>query len=72
MINQEYFEKQMKQLVDNNNFNTVSILNWYRNAYFREPNTTERGIVAYEINNVFAFLNEKGYMEELKEYIKGE
>ena len=35
------------------------ILNYYRNLYYNDGNTTERGIVANAINDVIVKLNRK-------------
>ena len=62
-----------KELAENaeNNFakevylhdmNTLEILNWYRNLYYKESRTTERGIMAEAINDLFMH-----YSIELKE-----
>ena len=53
-----------KELAENaeNNFakevylhdmNTLEILNWYRNLYYKEGRTTERGIMAEALNDLF-------------------
>lgn len=31
----------------------LDILNWYRNLYYKENDTTERGIMARAINDLF-------------------
>lgn len=57
-----------KELAENaeNNFakevylhdmNTLEILNWYRNLYYKENRTTERGIIAEAINDLFMHYN---------------
>lgn len=39
---------------------SVEILNYYRNLYYREPNTTEQGIVAWAINDILPkYVNEQ-------------
>lgn len=40
------FEEQAKGM------NSTEILNLYRNFYFREPNHTEQGLVAWAINDI--------------------
>lgn len=41
-------------VVDGEITETVDILNWYRNLYYKEPNHSERGIMANAINDLFA------------------
>lgn len=39
---------------------SVEILNYYRNLYHAEPNTTEQGIVAWAINDILPkYVNEQ-------------
>lgn len=40
--------------------NSFDILNWYRNLYYKEGKNTERGAMAYTINEVFGKLKELG------------
>lgn len=41
----EVYEHDMKD--------PMEILNWYRNLYYKEELTTERGLMAYTINDLF-------------------
>lgn len=45
----------------------AAILNWYRNCYYKEPDNTERGIVANALNSV---LPELSRLRELEDKIK--
>lgn len=49
----------VKEVREKNITNPFEILNWYRNLYHTEGNHTERGIVAWAINDLFVLLNEK-------------
>ena len=40
--------------------NSFDILNWYRNLYYQNDKNTERGKMAWAINNVFMKLKELG------------
>lgn len=42
-----------KEVIENNITDSVEILNWYRNLYYKEPSNTERGIMANAINDLF-------------------
>ena len=52
------FEELTKSMTE------TEILNLYRNWYYREPNTTERGIVAWAINKILpTYCNRKQIQE---------
>ena len=43
-----------------NQNNSFDILNWYRNLYYQNDKNTERGRIAWAINDVFMKLKELG------------
>ena len=47
---EEYFVEEVKicNIVD-----PLEILNWYRNLYYKESDSTEHGIMARAINDLF-------------------
>lgn len=55
---EEWFINGCKKLKNENN--NIDILNWYRNLYYKEDKDTERGKMAWAINNVFMKLKELG------------
>lgn len=51
-----------------NGMSEIKILNYYRNLYYKEPQVTERGIVANAIDDMFDFIDrQKAEIERLKE-----
>lgn len=46
-------DKYFVEEVVKNNMDSLEILNWYRNLYYKEGNNTERGIMALAINDLF-------------------
>ena len=58
MTNEEWFLYGINKL--KNPDNCFDILNWYRNLYYKEDKDTERGKMAWAINNVFMELKELG------------
>ena len=46
---ENYFAKEVYTY----DMNTLEILNWYRNLYYKESRTTERGIMAEALNDLF-------------------
>lgn len=43
----------IKEIFKNDMQDTLEILNWYRNLYYKEGADTERGFMARVINNLF-------------------
>jgi hypothetical protein len=41
------------------NMDTLEIVNWYRNLYYKEESNTERGIMARAINDLFMMYKEE-------------
>ena len=39
----------------------LDILNWYRNLYYKESKNTERGVIAWAINDLFMMMREDNY-----------
>lgn len=55
-------ERYFVEEVLNNNMDTLEILNWYRNLYYKDGSNTERGIMARAINDMFMMYKEEfGY-----------
>ena len=46
--------------------NCMDILNWYRNLYYKEENSTEHGIMANAINKMFMRAKSIGVLEKLQ------
>lgn len=42
-----------KEVIERNIQDSLEILNWYRNLYYKEGNHTEQGIMARAINDLF-------------------
>lgn len=42
-----------KEVIERNIQDSLEILNWYRNLYYKEGNHTEQGIMAQAINDLF-------------------
>ena len=64
-INKELAEKAENNFAKEvylHDMNTLEILNWYRNLYYKEDNRSEQGIMADAINDLFMH-----YSIELKE-----
>lgn len=57
-FNEEWFLNGINKLKNPNN--CFDILNWYRNLYYKEEQNTERGKMAWVINEVFMKLKELG------------
>lgn len=61
-------------MTDNNEYNGLSFmqqLNLYRNRYYTDGNSTERGIIANAINDIFSEINrQKAEIESAKAKIK--
>lgn len=47
---EKFFVENIKK---HNMTDPLEILNWYRNLYYKENSGTERGIMAYAINDLF-------------------
>lgn len=45
--------------------NFMEILNWYRNLYYKEPEGTEKYIMAMAINDLFMKAKELDILDEL-------
>lgn len=52
-------DKYFVEEVVKNNMDSLEILNWYRNLYYKEGNHTERGIMALAINDLFMMYKEE-------------
>lgn len=53
-------DKYFVEEVSKHNMDSLEILNWYRNLYYKEGSNTEKGIMARAINDLFM-----KYKEEL-------
>lgn len=47
--------------------NSMEILNWYRNLYYKEPQDTEHGIMATAVNDIFMKAKKLGVLDKLNE-----
>lgn len=67
--NSENKQKPINYFVEMAHLNETpaEILNWYRNCYYKEPDNTERGIVANALNSV---LPELARLRELEDKVK--
>ena len=45
--------------------NCFEVLNWYRNLYYKESDSTERGLMASSINSAFIILSENPQFNQL-------
>ena len=59
-IEEEAFLDGVKNLRNKNEDNCVSILNWYRNLYYKESTNTERYIIADAITDLFSVCSDRG------------
>mgnify|MGYP006907956019 CR=1 FL=1 len=60
MNTSSYFVEEVK----NSNMTPIEILNWYRNFYHTEDNSTEQGIMARAINDIFIRLKDIGVLDD--------
>ncbi len=49
----KYENDFVEEVIEGHMEDSLEILNWYRNLYYREPVNTERGIMADAINDLF-------------------
>ena len=49
----------VREVYDKDITEPLDILNWYRNLYYKEGKDTERGLMAWTINDLFVKYKEK-------------